>query len=42
VYLRNLYKQRDEITDQAKQMHKGLRFSGDLQFGYKDTRVEAR
>lgn len=32
----NLYKQRDEITDQAKQMHKGLRFSGDLQFGYKE------
>eukprot|EP00438_Fugacium_kawagutii_P028946 Skav223611 [mRNA] locus=scaffold1522:53567:57452:- [translate_table: standard] len=35
----NLYKQRDEITEQARKMHKGLRFSGELQFGYKDCRL---
>jgi len=34
--VRNLYKQRDEITDQAKKMHKGLKFAGELQFGYKE------
>eukprot|EP00437_Effrenium_voratum_P040900 CAMPEP_0181472090 /NCGR_PEP_ID=MMETSP1110-20121109/39416_1 /TAXON_ID=174948 /ORGANISM="Symbiodinium sp., Strain CCMP421" /LENGTH=180 /DNA_ID=CAMNT_0023597139 /DNA_START=99 /DNA_END=641 /DNA_ORIENTATION=- len=32
----NLYKQRDEITEQAKKMHKGLRYTENLQFGYKE------
>ena len=32
---RNLYKQRDEITEQAKKMHRGLKFCDELEFGYK-------
>ena len=35
---RNLYKQRDEITEQAKKMHKGLKFTEEVQFGYKEWR----